>query len=151
MLIENFRPGVMERLGLGVEQVREINPSLIYGEITGYGHEGPWRNKPGQDLLVQSLSGLPWLNGDADQPPVPFGLSVVDMMAGTQLVQGILACLVRRGVTGKGGVVQVSLLEAILDMAIRIADHLHERRGRIAAKKPRPKRQRLYRGALRDL
>ena len=55
----------MERLGLGYEAVREINPRIVYGAITGYGAEGPWRDKPGQDLLVQSLSGLPWLSGDS--------------------------------------------------------------------------------------
>lgn len=115
VLIQNFRPGTMERLGFDYESVRQFNPRIVYGEVTGYGKQGPWRNKPGQDLLVQSLSGLAWLNGDADQPPVPFGLSVVDLFAGAHLVQGILACLVRRGVTGQGGHVEVSLLESILD------------------------------------
>jgi CoA:oxalate CoA-transferase len=120
VLIENFRPGVMQRLGLGYKRVHEINPALIYGEITGYGHEGPWRDRPGQDLLVQSLTGLACLNGDADQPPMPFGLAVADMMAGAQLVQGILACLVRRGITGEGSFVQASLLEATLDFQFEV-------------------------------
>jgi CoA:oxalate CoA-transferase len=115
VLIQNFRPGVMEKLGFHYEAVRKINPRLIYGEITGYGKAGPWRDKPGQDLLAQSLSGLAWLNGNADQPPMPFGLAVADMFAGAYLVQGILACLVRRGQTGEGGLVEVSLLEAVLD------------------------------------
>jgi CoA:oxalate CoA-transferase len=66
-------------------------------------------------LLAQSLSGLPWLNGNSDQPPLPFGLSVADLFAGAHLVQGILACLVRRGITGRGGLVEVSLMESILD------------------------------------
>jgi len=120
VLIENFRPGVMERLGLGYESVKEINPKIVYGEITGYGNEGPWRSKPGQDLLLQSISGLSWLNGNKDQPPVPFGLSIVDMIAGAQLVQGILACLVRRTKTGMGSYVQVSLLEAIMDLQFEV-------------------------------
>ena len=115
VMIQNFRPGIMDRLGFDYESVRRFNPRLVYGEVTGYGKRGPWRNKPGQDLLVQSLSGLAWLNGNADQPPLPFGLSVVDLFAGAHLVQGILACLVRRGVTGQGGLVEVSLLESILD------------------------------------
>lgn len=115
VLIQNFRPGIMERLGFDYESVRRFNTRLVYGEVTGYGKTGPWRNKPGQDLLVQSLSGLAWLNGNADQPPVPFGLSVVDLFAGAHLVQGILACLVRRSITGRGGYVEVSLLESILD------------------------------------
>jgi CoA:oxalate CoA-transferase len=115
VMIQNSRPGVMERLGFDYETVRRTNKRIVYGEVTGYGTNGPWRDKPGQDLLGQALSGLPWLNGNADQPPVPLGLSVVDLFAGAHLVQGILACLVRRGVTGRGGRSEVSLLESILD------------------------------------
>lgn len=120
VMIENFRPGTMGRLGLDYDQVKRLNPGLVYGQITGYGTEGPWRGKPGQDLLVQSLSGLAWLNGDAERPPAPFGLAVADMAAGAQLVQGIMACLVRRGITGQGGHVHVSLLEATLDMQFEL-------------------------------
>lgn len=120
VMIQNFRPGVIEKMGLGYNAVRSLNPRLVYAEITGYGTTGPWRNKPGQDLLVQSLSGLPYLNGDAGQPPVPFGLAVADMMAGAHLVQGILATLIRRGITGLGGKVEVSLLESILDFQFEV-------------------------------
>jgi CoA:oxalate CoA-transferase len=120
VMIQNFRPGVIEKIGLGYEAVRTLNPRIVYGEVTGYGSTGPWRNKPGQDLLVQSLSGLPFLNGDAAQPPVPFGLAVADMMAGAHLVQGILATLLRRGITGSGGRVEVSLLESILDLQFEV-------------------------------
>jgi CoA:oxalate CoA-transferase len=120
VMIQNFRPGVIEKAGLGYETVSALNPRIIYADITGYGTTGPWSTKPGQDLLVQSLSGLPWLNGDADQPPVPFGLAVSDMMAGAHLVQGILACLVRRGITGAGGRVEVSLLESTLDLQFEV-------------------------------
>jgi crotonobetainyl-CoA:carnitine CoA-transferase CaiB-like acyl-CoA transferase len=120
VLIENFRPGTMEKLGLSYEQVKLINPKIVYGSITGYGKEGPWKNKPGQDLLVQSLSGLAWLNGNADQPPVPFALAAADLFTGAHLVQGILACLVRRGRTGTGGLVEVSLLESILDFQFEV-------------------------------
>ncbi|UUZ67948.1 CoA transferase [Polaromonas sp. P2-4] len=116
VLIQNFRPGIMERLGLGYEAVKKINPRIVYGSITGYGTEGPWRDKPGQDLLVQSLSGLGWLSGDAEQGPVPVGVAVADILTGAHLVQGILACLVRRGITGEGGRVDVSLLESTLDL-----------------------------------
>ena len=120
VMIQNFRPGVIEKIGLGYEAVRELNPRIVYGEVTGYGSTGPWRNKAGQDLLVQSLSGLPLLNGEAAQPPVPFGLAVADMMAGAHLVQGILATLLRRGITGFGGKVEVSLLESILDLQFEV-------------------------------
>ncbi len=120
VLIQNFRPGVMERLGLGFETVHELNPRLVYGEISGYGNEGPWVKKPGQDLLLQSMTGLVYLNGDADRPPTPFGLAVVDLYAGAHLVQGILACLVRRGISDTGGLVQVSLMESILDFQFEV-------------------------------
>jgi crotonobetainyl-CoA:carnitine CoA-transferase CaiB-like acyl-CoA transferase len=120
VMIQNFRPGVIEKAGFGYEAVTAINPRIVYGEITGYGKIGPWRDKPGQDLLVQSLSGLPWLNGNADQPPVPFGLAVSDMFAGAHLVQGILACLLQRGITGKGAKVEVSLLESTLDFQFEV-------------------------------
>jgi crotonobetainyl-CoA:carnitine CoA-transferase CaiB-like acyl-CoA transferase len=118
VMIHNFRPGVMERIGLDHATVAQLNPRIVYGAITGYGEQGPWRDKPGQDLLVQSLSGLAWLSGPGgdDAPPVPAGLSVVDMMTGAQLLQGILALLLRRGITGRGGRVDASLLETAMDL-----------------------------------
>lgn len=120
VVIHNFRPGVIEKLGFDYATLSARRPALVYGEVSGYGRVGPWAKKPGQDLLVQSLSGLPWLNGDADQPPVPFGLAVADLYAGAHLCQGILACLVRRGVTGQGGRVEVSLLESVLDLQFEV-------------------------------
>lgn len=116
VLIHNFRPGIMDRLGLGWDDVRAINPRLIYAGVSGYGPDGPWRDRPGQDLLVQSLSGIAWLSGEGDGPPVPAGLSITDMMAGAHLVQGILALLVRRGITGEGGRANVSLIETAIDL-----------------------------------
>ena len=116
VMIHNFRPGVMERIGLDYAAVAAINPRIVYGAVSGYGETGPWRGKPGQDLLVQSLSGMAWLSGDADQAPTPAGLSIVDMSAGAHLAQGVLALLVRRGVTGEGGKVEVSLMETALDL-----------------------------------
>lgn len=127
VLIENFRPGVMDKLGLGYEAVKALNPRLVYATVTGYGSEGPWVGKPGQDLLAQSMSGLTWLSGDEGAGPVPMGLAVADLTASAHLVQGILACLVRRGVTGEGGRVEVSLLESILDLQFEvITTHLND-------------------------
>jgi crotonobetainyl-CoA:carnitine CoA-transferase CaiB-like acyl-CoA transferase len=127
VMIQNFRPGVIERLGLDYETVRAINPRIIYGTVTGYGAIGPWRDKPGQDLLAQSLSGLTWLNGDAGQGPVPVGIAVSDLMAGAHLAQGILACLLRRGITGQGGLVETSLLESTLDFQFEVlTTHLND-------------------------
>ena len=127
VMIQNFRPGIIEKLGFDCDSVSQLNPRLVYAEITGYGKVGPWRGKPGQDLLLQSLSGLAWLNGNADQPPVPFGLAVADLFAGAHLVQGILACLIRRGITGKGGRVEISLLESVLDFQFEVlTTHLND-------------------------
>jgi len=120
VVMHNFRPGVMERLGFDCERVRAFNPKVVYGVISGYGNEGPWREKPGQDLLVQALSGLTWLSGNEGDGPVPMGLSIVDMLAGAQLAQGILACLARRGVTGEGGLVEVSMMESALDFQFEV-------------------------------
>ncbi|NOU64032.1 CoA transferase [Paenibacillus sp. LMG 31461] len=120
VLVENFRPGTLEKIGLGYEDVKKINPRIVYGTVTGYGKEGPWKNKPGQDLLVQSLTGLAYLNGNGDQPPMPFALAIADMITGAQLAQGILACLVRRGRTDEGGLVEVSLLESMLDFQFEV-------------------------------
>jgi crotonobetainyl-CoA:carnitine CoA-transferase CaiB-like acyl-CoA transferase len=110
----------MDRIGLGYDDVAKLNPKLIYGIVTGYGSTGPWAELPGQDLLAQSRSGLVWLSGDADRPPTPMGLAVCDLTASAHLVQGILACLVRRGVTGKGAKVEISLLESILDLQFEL-------------------------------
>src|SRR5699024_2937584 len=115
IVIHNFRPGVMKKLGFDFESVKAIKPDVIYGEITGYGKEGPWKDKPGQDLLVQALSGLAWLSGNETGEPQPMGLAIVDILTGAHLVQGLLACLVRRGISGKGGLVQVSMLESAID------------------------------------
>jgi crotonobetainyl-CoA:carnitine CoA-transferase CaiB-like acyl-CoA transferase len=120
VLIQNFRPGVAERVGIDYETVNQINPGLVYGAITGYGDRGPWRDYPGQDLLAQARSGLLWLTGDANDPPTPMGLAVADMFAGAALVQGILAALVRRGTTGEGANVEISLMEALLDLQLEV-------------------------------
>lgn len=120
VLIHNFRPGVMERIGLTFKDAMALNPKLVYGVVTGYGQEGPWRDKPGQDLLAQSYSGLAWLSGNADQGPVPMGLAIADMFAGAHLVQGLLAGLVRRGMSGEGALIEVSLMESILDYQFEV-------------------------------
>jgi crotonobetainyl-CoA:carnitine CoA-transferase CaiB-like acyl-CoA transferase len=115
IVMHNFRPGVMEKAGLDHDAVRALNPDVIYATVTGYGTEGPWRDKPGQDLLLQALSGLTWLSGNAGDGPVPMGASIVDIFAGAHLVQGILGCLVRKATTGEGGLVEVSMLESVMD------------------------------------
>jgi len=127
VMIQNFRPGIMERIGLGYPTVKELNPRLVYATVTGYGKEGPWKDKPGQDLLAQSMSGLTWLSGNANQGPIPMGLAIADMFAGAHMVQGILACLVRRGITNQGGLVEVTLMESIIDYQFEVlTTHLND-------------------------
>lgn len=120
VLIENFRPGVMRRLGLDYASVRELNPGIVYGSISGYGADGPWADKPGQDLLAQARAGLPWLSGREEDPPVPVGLSIADHLASCQLALGIMALLVQRERTGEGGLVETSLLEGVLDLQFEL-------------------------------
>ena len=127
VLIQNFRPGVIERLGLDYEAAKAINPAIVYASISGYGEDGPWVMRPGQDLLAQARSGLMWLNGDEQQGPVPFGLAVADMLAGANACQGILAALVRRGISGKGAFIQTSLLESLVDFQFEVlTTHLND-------------------------
>ncbi|WP_018995550.1 CaiB/BaiF CoA transferase family protein [Hirschia maritima] len=111
IVVSNFRPGVMDRLGLNFENFKAINPKVIYAEINGYGSEGPWRDKPGQDLLLQAVSGATYLTGGNSDGPTPMGLAIADNLAGAQLVQGILAALM----ADEAMHVEVSMLEAMLD------------------------------------
>ncbi|MFY7840566.1 MAG: CaiB/BaiF CoA transferase family protein, partial [Lacibacter sp.] len=120
VVMHNFRPGVMERIGLDYESVKQIKPDIVYAEISGYGTEGPWKDLPGQDLLLQSASGLTWLSNNNHESPTPMGVAVVDIMAGTHVAQGILAALFRKGQTGEGALVQVSMLESILDFQFEV-------------------------------
>lgn len=120
VMVQNFRPGVMERLGFGYQAVSSINPRIVYGEVSGYGNAKAWRDRPGQDLLAQARSGIMWLSGNDADPPTPMALAVADMLAGHNLCEGILACLVRRGVTGHGGLVETSLIEALLDFQFEV-------------------------------
>src|SRR5688572_24432900 len=128
VITNNFRPGVMEKLGLGFSDVQKINPRIIYAEITGYGKEGPWKDRPGQDLLLQSISGLAYTTGNEKNHPVPFGLSIADSLCGAQLVQGILAALIRRQKTGKGARVEISLLESLIDFQFELLTTYHTNR-----------------------
>ena len=120
ILTQNFRPGVIERIGLGYESVSKINPKIVYGSISGYGSQGPWKDLPGQDLLAQSRSGLVWLNGNGGDAPTPMGLAAADMLAGHYLVEGILSSLVRSIKKGVGSYVETSLMEALLDFQFEV-------------------------------
>ncbi len=120
IITQNFRPGVIERIGLDYESVKKINPKIVYGTISGYGSKGPWSSLPGQDLLAQSRTGLVWLNGNGGEAPTPMGLAVADMLAGHSLVEGILAAVIKRFRTNKGSHVETSLVEALLDFQFEV-------------------------------
>lgn len=129
VVVQNFRPGVIDRQGFGYEPVKAVNPRIVYGSISGFGEDGPWRDLPGQDLLAQARSGLLWLTGSRDDPPMPMGLAVADMLAGNALTQGLLAALVGRGIHGRGSHVQTSLFEAMIDFQFEVlTTHLNDGR-----------------------
>ncbi len=116
VVVENFRPGVMDRLGLGYDDVRTINPGVIYASGSGYGSTGPYRHLPGQDLLIQALSGFAANTGSADQGPTVAGAAVVDQHSASLLAMGILGALVHRERTGDGERVEVTLMQGALDL-----------------------------------
>ena len=120
IITQNFRPGVIEKIGLDYESVKKINPQIVYGSISGYGSEGPWKDLPGQDLLAQSRTGLVWLNGNGGEAPTPMGLAVADMLAGHSLVEGILAGVIKRFRTNEGSHIETSLVEALLDFQFEV-------------------------------
>lgn len=120
VVLHNFRPGVMERIGLDYKTVKSLNPQVVYAEVSGYGNEGPWKDLPGQDLLVQSASGLVWLSNNEDNDPTPMGVAIVDILSGTHVAQGILAALYRRTITQEGALVQVSMMESIIDFQFEV-------------------------------
>lgn len=123
VLVQNFRPGVMERLGLGWETVSKVNPRLIYASASGYGESSPYRDRPGQDLLMQAFSGLASISGRAGQPPTPVGTAVIDQHGAALLAMGVLAALLERARTGTGLQVEASMLRAALDLQIEVASY----------------------------
>lgn len=112
ILVENFAPGVMDRLGLGAAALHEINPRLIYGSSSGYGKDGPYKSYPAMDLVMQAMCGVINSTGFADQPPVKSGAALCDFFAGIHLYAAIMTALFERERTGKGGVVEVSMQDA---------------------------------------
>jgi len=113
ILVENFAPGVMDRLGVGAEELHKINPRLIYGSSSGYGKDGPYRDYPAMDLVMQAMCGIINSTGFPDQPPVKSGAAVCDFSAGIHLYGAIMTALYERERTGKGRVVEVAMQDAI--------------------------------------
>jgi crotonobetainyl-CoA:carnitine CoA-transferase CaiB-like acyl-CoA transferase len=116
ILIENFRPGVMDRLGLGHAALSALNPRLIYCAISGFGMTGPLRDRPSFDIVTQALTGVLSVNGAANQPPVKLGLPLGDMVGGVFGPIGILAAVAERERTGRGRLIDVSLFDGLLGM-----------------------------------
>ncbi len=114
VVVQNFRPGVMDRLGYGYEDFARINPRIIYASGSGYGESGPYLKRPGQDMLIQGITGLASLTGPADQPPIPAGAGFADQIGAMNLVYGILSALYHREKTGKGQKVEVSLMAGMM-------------------------------------
>ena len=113
VVVENFRPGVMKKLGLGAEFLRQRNPRLIYASITGFGRDF---DQPGYDLMTQGLSGIPSITGPIEGEPYKCGASIADLVAGMNLTQGILAALYKRERTGEGSLVDVSMIDGQLSL-----------------------------------
>lgn len=114
VLVESARPGVMERLGLGYEEIHKLNPSLVYCSVSTYGQAGPYREKPGYDLLAQAMSGLMDTTGDPGGPPVQVGYPIGDYISGLNAFACIMAALLYRQRTGKGQHIDVSLLNSLV-------------------------------------
>jgi crotonobetainyl-CoA:carnitine CoA-transferase CaiB-like acyl-CoA transferase len=116
VVIENYRPGVLDRLGLGYERIKELNPNVIYASGSGYGSDGPYSHLPGQDLLLQAIAGLGANTGTESQGPTVSAAAIVDQHSASLLAMGILGALVHRERTGEGQRVEVIMMEAALDI-----------------------------------
>jgi CoA:oxalate CoA-transferase len=112
ILVENFRPGVMDRLGLGYPAVLECNPRIIYAACSGFGQKSPYAHRPAYDVIVQGMGGMPLITGDEGSPPVRVGFSIGDIRGGLFTALGILSALHEREKSGEGQMVDVSMLDA---------------------------------------
>lgn len=119
VVLQNYRPGVAERLGIDYERVRRINPDIVYVSLSGYGESGPYRDRPGQDLLIQAMSGAMYSAGRAADPPSPAGHYVVDAIAAYTAFEGALGALLHRERTGEGQLVEVNMLDAIIALQMQ--------------------------------
>ncbi len=117
VVVENFRPGVMNKLGIGYETLKTINPKIIYASISGYGTYGPYSNRPGYDVTAQAMSGLMYLTGQEDAEPTRVGSSIGDTVAGINIVVAILSALYCRNTTGIGQMVETSLVDSLISLS----------------------------------
>lgn len=139
VVLENFRPGVMEKLGYGWEALHARLPRLIYGAVSGFGHTGPEAGKPAYDMVVQARGGVMSITGEKDREPVRVGASIGDIIAGLYLTQGVMAALIARGKTGRGQKVDIAMLDsqiAIMEHAVAITTATGTPPGRSGARHP---------------
>jgi len=134
VIIENFAPGVMDRLGLGPAALLEINPRLIYGSSSGYGKDGPYRDYPAMDLVMQAMSGVISVTGHPDQAPVKSGPALCDFSAGIHLYAAVVTALYDRERSGRGQVVEVAMQDAIYCSLASNLGMLHARGGQVPAR-----------------
>jgi len=136
VLVENFRPGVMKKLGLDYESLQAEFSGLIYASASGYGATGDYAKSPGQDLLLQAMTGLAANTGSVQQSPVPAGAAVIDQHGAALLAMGVLAALIQRGATGEGQYVEVNMVESALDLQMEpVVYHLNGGKGSLPQEK----------------
>jgi crotonobetainyl-CoA:carnitine CoA-transferase CaiB-like acyl-CoA transferase len=119
VFLQNYRPGVAKRLGLDYESVRGINPSIVYVSISGYGEDGPYVNRPGQDMLLQAMTGSMLSGGRHGEPPRAAGLFLADAVTASTAFEGVLAALLHRERTGEGQLVTVNMLDALTTLQMQ--------------------------------
>ena len=134
VVIENFSPGAMDRLGLGFDALSSINPQLVYASGSGYGRSGPMTNYPAMDIAVQAMSGLMSINGFEDRPPVKVGPAVADFMGGVHLYAGVVTALYGRQATGKGRLVEVSMMESVYPSLASNLGLYYAKKGQVSAR-----------------
>jgi CoA:oxalate CoA-transferase len=130
IVLENYRPGVMEKLGLGYQDLKNINPAIVYGAISGFGHYGPYSSRAGYDIIAQAMSGLMSTTGWPDSPPTRAGTAISDVMSGVSCCVGLLAAYINRLKTGIGEKVDISILDTMVS-SLEIINMIYLCTGRV--------------------
>jgi formyl-CoA transferase len=123
ILIENYKVGTLQKIGLGYEDLKKINPGLVYCSITGFGQDGPYKDKPGYDFMIQGMGGVMSFTGDPEGPPMKVGVAIVDITAGLFACSAILAALRHREKTGVGQYVDISLLDSVVSWLANVGSN----------------------------
>lgn len=123
IVIENYKVGTLQKMGLGYEDLKKINPGLIYCSITGFGQDGPYKDKPGYDFMIQGMGGVMSFTGDPEGPPMKVGVAIVDITAGLFACSAILAALRHRDQTGVGQYIDISLLDAVVSWLANVGSN----------------------------